>query len=92
MSKYTVYSATSIGGREENQDSSGVFLSDGRLIAVVCDGMGGHNGGKYAAEMAVNTIITEIKNYQADNPADALLVSIKKANSQIYKKVKLIRP
>jgi serine/threonine protein phosphatase PrpC len=40
--------------RRENQDSSGHFPD--RNLFVVADGMGGHQGGKQASEMAVATI------------------------------------
>ena len=34
------------GGREEQQDCSGYEIADDRLMAVICDGMGGENDGK----------------------------------------------
>jgi serine/threonine protein phosphatase PrpC len=46
--------------RRENQDSSGHFPD--RNLFVVADGMGGHQGGKQASEMAVATISERLTN------------------------------
>lgn len=42
--------------REENQDSFAVFEADGDTVMIVADGMGGHNGGKRASQLACETI------------------------------------
>jgi len=58
-----VYSKTDIGlMRSSNQDycKSGK-LSDGSVWAVVCDGMGGANGGSTASRIAAETIAEQIK-------------------------------
>lgn len=48
--------------RTVNEDRVEVFLrEDGRLLAVIADGMGGHNAGDVASELAV----TEFKKYFA---------------------------
>lgn len=49
-----------IGGREENQDSFGYKDTPIGVAVVVCDGMGGMQGGKYASMIAVNTIISHL--------------------------------
>lgn len=41
--------------REENQDRADVFENDFALVAVLCDGMGGHFGGSYASSITINT-------------------------------------
>lgn len=46
--------------REQNQDSfSFQQLSDGRIIALVCDGMGGARAGNVASRMAVDIFMDE---------------------------------
>ncbi len=40
------------GGREENQDAVGCVEAKNALIACVCDGLGGHSGGRVAAYTA----------------------------------------
>lgn len=40
--------------RTLNEDFGGLFWNDNRLLAVVADGMGGHQAGEIASEMAVS--------------------------------------
>ncbi|MEI4768623.1 Stp1/IreP family PP2C-type Ser/Thr phosphatase [Psychrobacillus sp. FJAT-51614] len=59
---------TDVGMRRTvNEDRADVFVrSDGRILAVIADGMGGHNAGDVASEIA----ISEFKRYfAAYNPA-----------------------
>ena len=54
-----------IGHRREQEDTYRVqFLPEG-LLAVVCDGMGGHHQGKLAAEQAVETFVDTFKHVSA---------------------------
>jgi len=79
-----IYIQSNIGGRIENQD---FFVSTktkfGELI-VVCDGMGGHNGGRHAAERAVQIIIDEVTKSDDTNPAKALQEAILTANEAVW--------
>lgn len=50
-------SVTCIGGREENQDTCGLVETRRGFLALVCDGMGGMNGGATASKIAVEEII-----------------------------------
>lgn len=53
--------------REENQDSYGISESqDEYLLAVVCDGMGGVQGGKIAAKLAVATYLDRFGFFYSD--------------------------
>lgn len=54
---------STVGGRSDQQDSAGYELNDEGGIFVVCDGMGGHEGGKNASELAVRRII---ENYDTN--------------------------
>ena len=78
----------SIGGREEQQDFSGSATTKFGLLVVICDGMGGTNGGATASKMAVNIIIKEVNNTQYNSAATALLNAIKTANSEIFQRGK----
>jgi serine/threonine protein phosphatase PrpC len=75
---------SNIGGRTENQDSYGSVQTQFGELIVVCDGMGGHNGGRYAAEKAVQIIIEEVVKSDDTNPAKALQEAILKANDSIW--------
>lgn len=76
-----------IGGRQENQDCAGVRDTAIGLLVVVCDGMGGMQGGQIASTTAVTTIMSFFENIdkQAD-PAMTLVKAINEANSQIIAK------
>lgn len=82
-----ISSATSVGKiRAVNEDS--YFVSEigsgGAVLAIVADGMGGHNAGEIASAEAVNTLKSSITT--ADNTTkDVLLTAIQCANNAIYK-------
>ncbi len=73
-----------IGGRQENQDFYGTAKTTFGELIVVCDGMGGHNGGRYAAELAVNTILKYIETTPETEPQNALQNAINEANTTIW--------
>ena len=72
------------GGRAENQDFYDSALTHFGELVVVCDGMGGHNGGRHAAEIAVEIIIEEVSKSDDSNPVKALHGAISKANTAIW--------
>ena len=53
-----VFGYTALGDRRENEDT-GTFekISDHSLCALVCDGLGGHGGGRAASETAVGALL-----------------------------------
>lgn len=53
--RYTA--ASSIGKRENQQDSLYIGEKENSILAVVCDGMGGMNGGERASELAVQMLV-----------------------------------
>lgn len=76
--------------RSSNQDNFTLQeLSDGRSFAVVCDGMGGYNGGNIASEIATSAIrekLTELLS-SSEKAADArsvLAEAIRYANRKVF--------
>lgn len=87
-----VFSKTDIGNiRSSNQDSCYVSkLSENAVWAVVCDGMGGANGGNVASSVAVETIKEVIQNNYKDDldknrTVELLTDAVQQANAKLYK-------
>ena len=78
-----IYIQSNIGGRKENQDFYGSAQTKFGELIIVCDGMGGHNGGRHAANRAVQIIIEEVTKSIDINPAKTLQKAILKANEAI---------
>lgn len=80
--------------RETNQDACNSGLTpDGTAWAVVCDGMGGAQGGNVASSVAVETIIRQYRAFfkgtplRADNAIRNLMMSaVYNANSAVYER------
>ncbi|MFT9055834.1 MAG: Stp1/IreP family PP2C-type Ser/Thr phosphatase [Ethanoligenens sp.] len=80
--------------RKTNQDDYAYgYLPDGAVWAVVCDGMGGANGGSVASSMAVRAITDSIQK-QYTGQADAASVrallfdALSDANTQVHVKAR----
>lgn len=76
--------------RSTNQDScdSGLFSQDSAW-AIVCDGMGGANGGNVASSLATETIREEILNtfhqdLSRENIKTLMLNAVRKANRKVH--------
>ena len=86
-----IYSRTDKGMvRHSNQDAERHgFFEDGSAWAVVCDGMGGANGGNVASSTAVEEISTRLtSNYRSDMSAsqirDMIARAVNAANIKVY--------
>jgi serine/threonine protein kinase/serine/threonine protein phosphatase PrpC len=71
--------------RDGNEDAvSSVVLPDGSLVAILCDGMGGHAAGEVAAALAISAIEARAGEL---NTADALVGAVDAANVSIRRAV-----
>ena len=82
--------ASSIGRiRKSNQDSVQVFKNkNNALMAIVCDGMGGHQGGDVASTMAVSHLghnFVDTDFYDCDKAQKWLNVQLSSENETILK-------
>lgn len=75
--------------RSHNEDAGGVFYNKhDQLLAVIADGMGGHQAGDVASRMATSLIETEwLDSEQLDNPEAAeswLQTAVENINKKVY--------
>lgn len=73
-----------IGGRSENQDCYGFRDTPLGQVVVVCDGMGGIQGGKVASTIAVNSILGYLASAtEGEDVSRVLIDAIGRANTDI---------
>ncbi|MBQ3969086.1 MAG: serine/threonine-protein phosphatase [Clostridia bacterium] len=60
---------TTIGDRNEQQDCIGYEIKPDEIIAVLCDGMGGHAGGGIASQLVVEHMLN---SYSASYPQTSI--------------------
>lgn len=71
--------------RTLNEDFASYLEEEEFKVYVVADGMGGHNAGEVASEMAANRIVTYINKEFSLNKAENLLVeAIENVNKDIF--------
>jgi protein phosphatase len=71
--------------KQINEDCCGGAATPLGLLAVLCDGMGGHEAGERASRAALETIVQRISGAQASaEPQDELLRAVESANRAVY--------
>ena len=74
--------------RQQNQDAFAQrFLEDGRVIALVCDGMGGARAGNVASAMAVELFMEEfLADHSGEREEERMQRAASRANHEIFQR------
>ena len=69
--------------RKQNEDWLDTFESKNGLVAVVCDGMGGHVGGQVASHLAIDSIREFVCGNTFNDPNEMIVAACNIANQAI---------
>ena len=84
--RFTIFQDSLVGDRSGNEDRVGYAYGKDTLLMVICDGMGGHEKGEVAAEIAVQEVTRRFKieaRNRLKRPFEFLVSSIQAAHRAI---------
>lgn len=71
--------------RKHNEDSMGFFVVGGGYLCMVADGLGGHQKGEVASQMAIQAILDYFKKpFEPENIHQFIVEAILYANQMVY--------
>lgn len=78
---------TDVGSKRSlNEDSVGYYEDRDFGIYIVADGMGGHNAGEVASQLAKDVVMNYVLNHRdEESPEEILNEALQNANRRIYK-------
>ncbi|APF19792.1 protein serine/threonine phosphatase [Caldithrix abyssi DSM 13497] len=86
VKNYELFNISDVGKRRQNnEDYYAAFQNEGWLLLVLCDGMGGVEGGEIASQLAVKAIGEYFKK-KFNEPISFFVNSVKFANEVIRKR------
>ena len=63
--QFTAFGRTDVGyKRTSNQDA--IFADDSLGLYIVCDGMGGYEGGEIASSLAIEAVVTYVRDHRKE--------------------------
>src|SRR5262244_785702 len=71
--------------KQVNEDSCGYAETRFGHLCVLCDGMGGHYGGKEASRTAIATIFEVFEQSPSASPSQVLKSAIEEAGRRVYR-------
>lgn len=79
--------------RSHNEDSGGIFFNKaGQMLAIIADGMGGHQGGEIASQLAIDLIQTQWESVtEFTSPKDLedwITENVQETNETVYNQSK----
>lgn len=74
-----------IGDRDNQQDRFGYIFDDKEAMIVICDGMGGHEGGSTASNLTISLFLDNYKEmFTSGSPEQSLIYYAKYADKKVY--------
>ena len=82
---YSIEIFSALGTNTEQEDAIGYVMRDMSAVLILCDGMGGMNGGKASAQAAVSKVkeLAESEAWET-NPLDFLKRVLETADDEVY--------